>query len=179
LDWLSRCYDWVAVWAADNPFKSHQTPLEHRAKMLRLLICEVEPLRQNISFCQELSSKRTLETVEKARQCWGGDAELSLVVGSDLVSQLPRWYKVEELLRQVQLLVVPRPGYGMDEAGLMQLRQLGGNVAIADLTGPDVSSTAYRENGDTAALTPPVEAYIHQEHLYKCQDATQKRLQIR
>ena len=176
--WLSERYDWVAVWAADNPFKSHQTPLEHRESMLRLLIEDISPPRDNIGFHPELSSYRTLSTVEKAKR-WDADADFTLVIGSDLVSQLPRWYAVEELLRQVELLVVPRPGYALDEDSLESLRQLGARCAIADLTGPDVSSTAYRENGDTHALTPPIEAYIHREHLYKCEDAAQKRLQIR
>jgi nicotinate-nucleotide adenylyltransferase len=177
--WLTERYDWVAVWAADNPFKLHQTPLEHRAKMLRLLIEEIKPLRQNIGFHPELGSYRTLQSVEKAQNLWGEATELILVIGSDLVSQLPRWYAVKDLLQQVQLLVVPRPGYAMEEPQLEQLRHLGGKIAIADLTGLDVSSTAYRENGDTEAVTPTVEAYIHQQHLYKCQDAPKEKLSIR
>lgn len=176
--WLSERYDWVAVWAADNPFKSHQTPLVHRGTMLRLLIEDVWPSRQNIGFYPELSSRRTLETVEKAKELWGADVEFTLVVGSDLVRQLPRWYRAEDLLRQVHLLVVPRPGFIVEDIDLQPLRQLGAEVAIADLTGPDVSSTAYRENGDTQALTPLIEAYIHREHLYKCQNASKERLQI-
>jgi len=179
ISWLSERYDWVAVWAADNPFKSHQTPLEHRAAMLRLLISDIEPLRGNVGFHPELSSYRTVETVEKAKERWGSDADFTLVIGSDLVSQLPRWYRVEDLLQQVQVLVVSRPGYVIEEAWLERVGQLGGKIAIADLTGPAVSSTAYRENGDTEALTPPVEAYIHREHLYKCQDGLKKSLQIR
>lgn len=178
LRWLSERYDWVAVWAADNPFKLHQTLLEHRAAMLRLLIESIAPPPKNIGFHQELSSHRTLETVEKAKQRWGVDQDLTLVVGSDLVSQLPRWYRVEDLLQQVKLLVIPRPGYILGNADLQQLRQLGAEVAIADLTGPDVSSTAYRESGDTQALTPTIEAYIHREHLYKCEDTPKERLQI-
>ena len=179
IDWLSQHYDWVAVWAADNPFKSHETLLQHRAAMLQILISEIDPPRQNVGFYQELSSKRTLETVEKAKQRWGPTADLTLALGSDLVSQLPRWYRVKDLLRQVQLLVVPRPGYPVEAAGMTQVQRLGGKIAIADLAGPAVSSTAYREHGDPEALTPPVEAYIHREHLYKCQDAPQKSLQIR
>jgi nicotinate-nucleotide adenylyltransferase len=179
LRWLSKHYDWVAVWAADNPFKSHQTQLEHREAMLRLLIEEIESAEQNIDLYPQLSSYRTLETVQKAKERWGADADLTLVIGSDLVSQLPRWYQVEDLLRQVQLLVVPRPGYAIEKDSLEHLRQLGAEVVLADLTGPDVSSTAYRENGNTQALTPPIEAYIHQKHLYKCQNAAKKRLQIR
>jgi nicotinate-nucleotide adenylyltransferase len=179
ISWLSERYDRVAVWAADNPFKSHQTSLQQRGEMLRLLIEDIEPAGQNIGFYPELSSRRTLETVEKARDRWGADAEFTLVIGSDLSGQLPRWYKAEQLFLQVQLLVVPRPGYSVNDADLQRLRQLGAKVAIADLTGPDVSSTAYRENGDTQALTPPIQAYIHREHLYKCQDAAKERLQIR
>ena len=42
LKWLSERYDWVAVWASDNPFKFHQTSLEHRGAMLRLLIEDID-----------------------------------------------------------------------------------------------------------------------------------------
>ena len=178
ISWLSERYNWVAVWAADNPFKSHQTPLEHRVAMLRLLIANIDSSRQNIGLGQELSAMRTLETVEKAKVRWGNDAEFTLVIGSDLLTQLPRWYRSGDLLQQVQLLVVSRPGYAIDEFSLESVRMLGGKIAIANFTGPSVSSTAYRENGDPDALTPPVVAYIHREHLYKCQDTTKERLQI-
>ncbi len=178
MSWLSQHYDWVAVWAADNPFKSHQTPLEHRVAMLQLLIADIDSPRHNIGLEQDLSSFRTLETVEKAIRRWRNDAELTLVIGSDLLSQLPRWYRFEDLLQQVQLLVVQRPGYVIDEFSLEGIRMLGGKIAIASFTGPEVSSTAYREHGDPDALTPPVVAYIHREHLYKCQDTTKERLQL-
>lgn len=166
INWLSHHYDHVAVWASDNPFKSHQTPLEHRSQMLRLLIEDIQPPRHNISLCQNLSSPRTLETVGQARQHWGSHVDLTLVIGSDLVSQMPRWYQVEQLLSQVELLVVPRPSYEIDEVDLEGLRKLGAKIAIADLKAPAVSSTAYRENGDPEAITPPVEDYIQREQLY-------------
>jgi len=179
LRWLSERYDWVAVWAADNPFKSHQTLLEHRAAMLRLLIADMDAPQHNVAVTQDLSSWRTLETVEKAKQHWGENAEYTLVIGSDLINQLPRWYRIEDLLHQVQLLIVPRPGYAIEESSVETIAKLGGKIAIATLTGLDVSSTAYREHGDTEALIAPIVAYIHQQHLYKCQDATTKRFQLR
>ncbi|MEA5617183.1 nicotinate-nucleotide adenylyltransferase [Cronbergia sp. UHCC 0137] len=175
LKWLSECYDWVAVWAADNPFKSQQTPLPHRAAMLQLLIKDINAPRDNISLEQELSSWRTIETLEKSKVRWGNETEYTLVIGSDLLEQLPRWYQVEDLLQQVQLLVIPRPGYVIDEFSLEGVKQLGGRIAIASLTGLDVSSTAFREQKDPETLTPPVVAYINQEHLYECQYVTQKR----
>jgi nicotinate-nucleotide adenylyltransferase len=179
LSWLAERYDWIAVWAADNPFKSHQTPLEHRAAMLQLLIADIDAPRHNLALEQELSSLRTLETVEKAKVRWGKNVELTMVIGSDLVSQLPRWYRIEDLLQEVQLMVVPRPGYAIDESSLEVVQNLGGKIAIASLTGLDISSTAFREYGDPQALTPPVVAYINREHLYECQDASKKRFQLR
>jgi nicotinate-nucleotide adenylyltransferase len=116
-----------------------------------------------------------LETVEQARQYWGSQVDLTLVIGADLIGQMPRWYQIDQLLKQVQLLVVPRPGYEIDEAGIEELRKLAAKVAIADLLAPAVSSTAYRENGDKEAITPPVEDYIHKEQLYACQDAARSR----
>jgi nicotinate-nucleotide adenylyltransferase len=170
LNWLSQHFDWVAVWASDNPFKSHQTSLEHRSAMLLLMIQEINSPRQNLCLYPELSSPRTLETVEQAKLLWG-NAELTLVIGSDLVEQLPRWYQVEHLLKQVQLLVVPRPNYPPEELDLWQLRRIGADVAIASLSAPDVSSTSYRETGDTQALTPTIEDYINREHLYAWHEA--------
>jgi nicotinate-nucleotide adenylyltransferase len=174
LKWLSEHYDWVAVWAADNPLKSQQTALPHRAAMLELLIKDINVSRKNIALEQDLSSWRTLETVEKAKLKWGEHIEYTLVIGADLVNQLPRWYHIQDLLQQVQLLVIPRPGYIIDNSSLENVKQMGAKIAIANLIGLDVSSTAFREQGDINTLTPPVVAYIHQQHLYKCQYITKK-----
>ncbi|GAB4226898.1 MAG: nicotinate-nucleotide adenylyltransferase [Elainellaceae cyanobacterium] len=175
LAWLADHYDQVAVWASDNPFKSHQTPLEHRAAMLQLLIDDIYPPRRNIYIHTELSSPRALVTVNRAKQQWT-NAEFTLVIGADLVPQLPQWYRVEELLQAVKLLVVPREGYTVADRDLNLLRQMGADLTIADLTVPGVSSTTYREEGDPEIVTPPIEAYIHREQLYECQDAPRKNL---
>ncbi len=174
LKWLSEHYDWVAVWAADNPLKSQQTPLSHRAAMLELLIKDINVSKKNIALEQDLSSWRTLETLEKAKLKWGKHIEYTLVIGADLVNQLSRWYHIQDLLQQVELLIIPRPGYIIDNSSLERVKQMGGKIQIANLIGLDVSSTAFREQGDINTLTPPVIAYIHQQHLYKCQYITKK-----
>jgi len=168
---LSERYDWVAVWAADNPFKSQQTPLPHRAAMLKLLISYTSTPKQNISVEQDLSSWRTLETINKASLRWGELVEFTLVIGADLLNQLPRWYQVTDLLQKVQLLVIPRPGYAIHDSSLESIKQLGGKIAIANFIGLDVSSTAFREQKYAVNLIPPIVDYIHQEHLYECQRA--------
>lgn len=178
LKYLSSQFDLVVVWAAENPFKEQQTPLKHRVAMLDLLIQDVELSAPNIELRQDLSCRRTLETLELAKQQWG-DREYTLVVGSDLLSQLPRWYRIEDLLRQVQLFVIPRPGYGIDRDSLQQLENLGAKIAIANYIGLDVSSTRFREQGNTHALTPTVIDYINQQHLYKCQHANHNHTHLK
>ncbi|BDA72578.1 nicotinic acid mononucleotide adenyltransferase [Rivularia sp. IAM M-261] len=182
LKWLSECFDLVAVWAAENPFKSHKVSLEHRVIMLQMLIDGIESHPSNVHLQQDLSSLRTLETLDKAKQKWHS-AEYTLVVGSDLLTQLPRWYRIEDLLQQVKLLVIPRPGYAINETSMLRVKQLsvqgGAKITIAPITGLDVSSTSYREHGNSDALTPSVIDYINQQHLYKCQDVTQNCLNAR
>lgn len=173
LRWLAGQFDHVAVWASDNPFKSHQTQLQHRAAMLQLLIDDIPA--KNIHLHPELSHPRALVTVERARQHWP-EAQFTLVIGTDLVEQLPRWYRVETLLQQVRLLVVPRPGYPIDGVNVQHLREMGAEVAIANLRGLNLSSTAYRDRKDPNVVPPPIEDYIHREHLYQCQDVAQKSL---
>ncbi len=165
VQWLSQHFDQVVVWASDNPFKSHQTTIEHRTTMLKMLIEEISP-HDNIALLQELSSRRTLETVKGVRQYWP-DAQLHLVVGSDLIAQMPSWYKIGVLLAEVSLLVIPRPGYQVEDQKIKPLQELGANVAIASIVGLPVSSSNYRENGDPETLTPGIQAYIEQNRLYQ------------
>jgi nicotinate-nucleotide adenylyltransferase len=174
---LSEQFDQVAVWAADNPFKPHQMPIGHRMMMLRLLIGELtgeplDPLKpqspRRVQVYPEFSHARTVRTVELARQRWP-EAELSFVIGADLVPQLPHWYQVAQILAQVNLLVVPRQGYQIAVPDLDTLRQLGAVITIANVAAPPVSSSDYRNQGFGAAVPPSIQAYIEREHLYKWQ----------
>ena len=141
--------------------------------MLRLLIGDLNLSKHNIHVYPELSNSRTVITVEQAQERWQG-AELTLVVGSDLVGQLPKWFRAKDLLDRVKLLVAPRPGYSITDKELDPLKQIGADVTIADLNAPNVSSTAYREQGETDGVTSPIQAYIDREQLYKCHARREK-----
>ncbi|NDJ18651.1 nicotinate-nucleotide adenylyltransferase [Myxacorys almedinensis A] len=164
---LSPQFDEIAVWAADNPFKADQTPLEHRTQMLRLLIQDLHCPKHNVWVYPELSHARTVVTVERAKQRWQG-AEFTLIVGFDVARQLPKWFHVEELLQHVNVLIVPRSGYSLDAADVERLRQMGATVAIAEIAVPEVSSTAYRTQEDLTGVTHAIQAYIDREQLYGC-----------
>lgn len=166
LEWLAGQFDQVVVWAADNPFKKDQTPLHHRQHMLHLLVQDLRVSHANVSLNPELSDWRTLRSVERAKQLWP-TAQLTLVVGSDVVASLPHWYGVKDLLAQIDLLIVHRPGANIVESDLIQLQKLGANLAIADFTGPPISSTRYRQSQSTAGLTTAIADYIHRQGLYR------------
>ncbi|WP_404789179.1 nicotinate-nucleotide adenylyltransferase [Altericista sp. CCNU0014] len=166
LEWLATRFDEVAVWAADNPFKSGQTPLVHRQAMLALLLDSVRQDCPNVHLCDRLSNARSLNSVRLAQQCWP-QARLSLVVGSDVLASLPSWYRIEELLQSVRVQIVPRPGFPVEMADLKTLKDLGGQFAVAaDFVGPDVSSTAYRQTQVEEGMIPAIAAYIREYGLY-------------
>ncbi|MGB3137120.1 MAG: nicotinate-nucleotide adenylyltransferase, partial [Nodosilinea sp.] len=158
LAWLATQFDHVAVWTANNPFKAHQTNLGDRFRMLELLIDELETPPQRVQVHPELSHRRTVVTLERARQIWP-QAGFSLAIGADLVEQLPTWYRAEDILATVSILVIPRPGYDLTEARLASLRQHTA-VTVAAMPAIDVSSSRYRQ-GDAsppdAPLTPAVQ----------------------
>ena len=170
--WLGSQFDHVAVWAADNPFKTHGASLAQRSQMLELLIAEINPpISQHVRVCPDLSSRRTIETLINAKKTWD-NADFVLVVGADLIAQLPQWYQAAELLAQVKLLIVPRTGSEIAQTSLERLVDLGAQISIAPLATPAISSTIIRTNRSTRnesihGLTPAVSAYIQQQGLYE------------
>jgi nicotinate-nucleotide adenylyltransferase len=168
LRWLSDRFDLCAVWVSNNPFKSHQASLEQRLAMMQLLIADINAPK--IQLHPEISSPRSLITVNEAKRIWT-DAEFTLIIGADLVTQLRTWYQAEELLQQVKILVISRAGYDLSEQSLEPLYAWGARIAIADLVVPEVSSSAYRQNADHSGIIPAVAEYINLHNLYTCQDS--------
>lgn len=175
LTWLAEGFDHVAVWTADNPFKPQQTELIHRCRMLDLLVRDLAVPPGRVQVHPELSHLRSIISIGRAKQHWP-EAQLSLVVGADLVTQLPTWYQAEAIFAAVGLVIIPRPGYVLTEAGLQYLRQRT-CVTVADFPQPvEVASSDYRQTGDDVALPAAVQAYIDQHHLYPCPENSRKTL---
>ena len=169
IEWLAGLYDYVAVWAADNPFKDHQSALSERLRMLELLVQDSQQRHGHVGLHAELSHPKTLMTVKQAQQIWP-QAQLTLVVGSDVVPTLSHWYGIQTLFAHVQLLILHRPDAHLNAAALVELQSLGATFAIANFQGPPVSSSHYRHTGDSEDVPPSIAAYIQQRHLYSWND---------
>jgi nicotinate-nucleotide adenylyltransferase len=168
LQWLSPRFDLIVVWVSHNPFKSHHASLEQRIAMMELTIASLLE-EKNVQLHPELSNPHTLVTVVQSKQIWQ-NANFSLVIGADIVTQMPSWYRVPELLSQVELLVIPRHGYAITTSAIQTLENYGTTVKIADLDVPTSSSTQFRQKGESANVIPAVANYIERERLYTWQE---------
>lgn len=187
LIWLAQHFDQVAVWASDNPFKihspsgqGHAVSLPHRQAMLKLLVEELQATYGNVQIWADLSDRRSLISVQRAQQRWGCDGEYGLVIGSDLIEQIPHWYAVQQLLSQVTLTIFTRPGYPLTPDRFVPLERLGAHYQLVSedrlLAGeqmrhtppltPPVSSTDFRHSKDQRLIPPIIQTYIDQHHLY-------------
>jgi nicotinate-nucleotide adenylyltransferase len=156
-------YPQVVTWASTNPFKQHGAPLELRAALLQALVDQLANPR--LSLEQQLSSPRAIETLARAQARWPG-AELVFVVGSDLVSQIPRWVQAQQLLGQCRLAVVPRQGWPLEEAELERLRQLGARIGVLPLAIPASASSLIRHHPSPELVPPALWPHLVKHNLY-------------
>jgi nicotinate-nucleotide adenylyltransferase len=95
-----------------HPFDKALEPFEHRLRMTELAAAALGPRARVSDFESKLggAKSRTLLTV-KGLQAQHPQHEFRLVIGADLVPELPSWYGADELRRSVKLVVVGRAGY--------------------------------------------------------------------
>lgn len=107
---LERVY---LIPAARPPHKPNivMSPVEDRLDMARRAVAgdslfevsDIEARREGPSY--------TIETVERAREAFGRDADLFWFIGGDSLPELPGWHRVRELASQVTIVTATRPGW--------------------------------------------------------------------
>ena len=96
-------------------------------------------------------------------QCKEPDTQFSFLIGGDMIASLESWYRIDELVKIVQLIGVKRPGYEVKT-----------KYPVLQIEVPqiDLSSTILRKRialkQDVSLLIPDaVQDYIRQENLYE------------
>ncbi len=158
----------VFVPAGQNPLKTHSPVAGERdrfemvsraiAEESGFSVSDIELGRGGVSF--------TYETVQAFRE--SGETSLALLVGDDLVDQLDRWHRSEELLRGVHVIVATRGGFDGDR---LKERSFPMGYTLLKNDALTVSSSGVREaaRADTAIdhLVPEVvAAYIAERGIY-------------
>lgn len=113
-----------------HPFQKRLSAFEHRTTMCELAFAELE--RVTVSRIEEElpMPSRTLSTLEALKRQRPG-AELSLIVGSDVLAETSKWHAFDQVLRLAPAFVIGRSGYPHPQASAVAL--------------PAVSSTRVRE----------------------------------
>ena len=161
--------------AASPPHKDAQriTPVHHRYLMTVLATCsnphflvsDVEMKRPGPSY--------TIDTIYELRRRSPG-TEFYFIIGTDVITEIATWDRVEELLTLCHFIAASRPDAEPDRARLR--RELGalGEARIHPVTTPEleISSTDIRRrvrSGESIRYIVPdmVEQYIYKEGLYQ------------
>ena len=146
---------------------------EQRLQMLRLAIGDCPDVEVSDLELRREGPSFTWQTVEQLRQEYP-EAELVLLMGTDMFLSFLTWKKAQWLLEQVTLGVLCRGEKGERpalEAQKRELEQLGGRIELVDNEVLKISSTDLRRLlvfGCAAPLLPEgVEDYIRGNGLYE------------
>jgi nicotinate-nucleotide adenylyltransferase len=159
--------------AQQNPLKRGDptSPADVRCEMVACAIAD-NPLFE-LSRA-DLDRPPPSYTAELLRQLHRPDRELFWLVGADILPELPRWCRPDEILRLARLVVVNRPGAPLPDIDALEAALPGARERVDLVSIPGVAISARYVRARVAAgqpiryLTPPaVEQYIHEKGLYR------------
>lgn len=141
--WVIPCWE--------HPFGKSLAPFEDRLEMCRILFSPFGSKGSILTLEKELGGEsRTLRTVRHLKRLHPGKV-FTLLIGEDILSEMPRWHQPQELQREIDFCVLPR---GKDSPIV--------NVSASDIR----RKIAAGENLKTV-LTDGVVDYIEKNRLYR------------
>ncbi|MGE5544764.1 MAG: nicotinate-nicotinamide nucleotide adenylyltransferase, partial [Bacillota bacterium] len=116
----------------------------------------------------------TVDTMETFNSLYPQD-EFYFIMGTDSFLELNGWKGVDRLVKLTQLVVVTRPGYELPEEQRQLLALSPGvwqRTLFLEVPGLDIAATEIRDRikrGRSVRylLVPEVEAYIHENGIYR------------
>lgn len=152
-----------------KPDSADLAPAQHRLEMCRLATSP-DPLFETSDI--EISRAGTSYTIDTVRELKRrGCGPVHWLIGADMLLYLPKWHQPLELLKEVNFLVMARPGWEIDWERLPpEFRSLQANVVQAPLI--DISSSDIRRrvaNGQSIRYltAAAVREYICERSLYR------------
>jgi len=149
---------------------------EHRLEMVRLAIADNPHFELSTAEVIRDGSTYTVDTLDMLRRQIGSDARLFLLMGSDSLSELPRWKEPKRLIQLCRLVVFTRPGSRFPAMNMLEKAVPGvsDNLRVIEVSQIEVSATDVRQRVRQGApideLVPPtVRDYILQHGLYSAE----------
>ncbi|MDR7237269.1 nicotinate-nucleotide adenylyltransferase [Neobacillus drentensis] len=141
--------------------KSESISNEDRLQMLELAIGGNDAFRVETMELHRQGPSYTVDTMKMMNNQYP-DHQFFFIIGADMIEYLPKWHKIDELIKLVQFVGVERPSYSS---------QTDYPVLYVDVPALDVSSSMIRDrvkNGKTVRYLLPdsVIQFIEEKHLY-------------
>ena len=150
----------ILMVAADPPHKAvdEGVPASERLRLTQIAVCGREKIEASDQEIVRGGKSYSLLTLQELKAQYP-EAELSIIIGSDTLADLPNWYHPEEVLKLASVLCVPRVGIDRHDAATAQMlrERYGANVRILSAKADMISSTEIRSRL-TAGL--PVEGML-------------------
>ena len=151
-----------------------------RIAMLKLAIAgkslfQISPVELN-----RAEPSYTIDTIRHFRQKLGDHCQFCWLIGADMLKDLPRWHRIDELLKECTICVMNRGGFNkpnfdslVSKLSTESVEKLRQNLIETPLI--EISSTEIRqklENGKNVSkfLHPEVLDYIKKHKLYMPSD---------
>jgi nicotinate-nucleotide adenylyltransferase len=152
----------------------------HRIKMLSLAISGKKLFSLSDYELKDPGPGYTIHTVRHFKNLHGPDCSICWLMGADSIDDLPRWYKITELIDECNLCTMYRAGFAKPDFtkyekvwGAERVKKLQNNIIETPLI--PISSTQIREKlaaGEDVSdmLDPAVADYIQKNKLYRSKE---------
>jgi nicotinate-nucleotide adenylyltransferase len=150
---------------------------DDRLYMIRMAIGCIERFEVSDWELQRPAPSYTIDTVRHFQQTLGPETVLYWLLGADSVGELPRWYKIRELIDECFLACMYRAGYGppdlsrfADSLGSERVKKLRDNVIetpLIDISSTQIRARLARGQDIDDMLNSKVAEYIREKKLYR------------
>ena len=149
----------------------------HRLNMIKLAIKDLQNFHTSDCELNRSAPSFTMETINEMKKKLGRNVTLYWLLGADTIDELPRWYRVLDIIDECNIACMYRAGFDPPDfsklahlLGHQRIEKLQKNIIKTPLI--DISSTEIRqkcaaEQDITELVHPAVAEYIKTHKLYQ------------
>lgn len=147
-----------------------------RIAMLKLAVADKSLFQVSPVELNRAEPSYTIDTVRHFKQKFGADYQLYWLIGADMLKDLPKWYKIDELLKECTICVMNRGGFGRPDFNSLtgkisaesveELRQNMIETPLIEISATDIRQKLFEGREVGQYLHPEVLNYIKTHKLY-------------
>lgn len=150
-----------------------------RIAMLKLVVANNKLFQVSPVELNRAEPSYTIDTIKYFKEKFGSDCQFFWLIGADMLKDLPKWYKINELLKECTICIMNRGGFGkpdFDSLATQLSQQEIETLRQNQIETPmiNVSSSVIRQrllNGQDVSdmVNTAVLNYIQKHHLYSAE----------